>query len=295
MPEHKGLYAWAINEIDDQGQQVGHDQIPWGWNLRFTATSCVVGDSIEIKSNYPTGEATPPSEVAQRRIIRVQLRPGSPRDDGDFFRQTIFRMFGTDRVIKNFQLDISPTDDPAEQESCRAWGAPAYTYETDFRNEKSEDCLVFYLSVKPDAFARYAALVADGSVDEMILSVGLVYGFYSEWSPSISTRSVKVLTADREHKVELPPGLQTEPPRLGHVGDATLYINRNLVLGKETPDPEPAEEPSRVATAAPIPEMPAPELALTDPRILKALASLRRAAWFIVVLLALILLTVPFR
>ncbi len=130
MPEHKGLYAWAINEIDDQGQQVGRDQIPWGWNLRFTATSCVVGDSIEIKSNYPTGKATPPSEVAQRRIIRVQLRPGSPRDDGDFFRQTIFGMFGTDRVIKNFQLDISPTDDPAEQESCRAWGAPAYTYET---------------------------------------------------------------------------------------------------------------------------------------------------------------------
>ena len=32
-PEHKNLYSWAINEIDAQGQQIGDDQIPWGWTL----------------------------------------------------------------------------------------------------------------------------------------------------------------------------------------------------------------------------------------------------------------------
>ena len=44
-------------------------------------------------------------------------------------------MFGTDRAIKSFQLDIHPIADPAEQESCRAWGSVSYTTEIDFRNE----------------------------------------------------------------------------------------------------------------------------------------------------------------
>lgn len=35
-PEHKSLYKWAINEIDAQGRQIGHDQIPWEWTLHFT-------------------------------------------------------------------------------------------------------------------------------------------------------------------------------------------------------------------------------------------------------------------
>ena len=52
QPEHKNLYSWAINEIDAQGQQIGHDQIPWPWTLYFTATSCVLGDSIDIESQF---------------------------------------------------------------------------------------------------------------------------------------------------------------------------------------------------------------------------------------------------
>jgi hypothetical protein len=82
--------------------------------------------------------------------------------------------------------------------------------------------------VKPQTFARYAAKVSHGVVDEIMFSVGGVAGFYSEWSPSISTRDVKVLTSDSELKVDLPPGFQFEPPRLGDVGDAELHINRRL-------------------------------------------------------------------
>jgi hypothetical protein len=40
-PEHKSLYSWAINEIDDQGQQIGRDQIPWPWTLYFCPTGYV--------------------------------------------------------------------------------------------------------------------------------------------------------------------------------------------------------------------------------------------------------------
>jgi hypothetical protein len=189
--EHKSLYNWAINEIDAQGQQIGNDQIPWRWTLRFTATSCVLCDSIDIESQFQMEETTPaPPEIVQRQVIRVGLRPGSPRDDGNYFRETTFSMFGTDRAIKSFQLDIHPIVDPAKQGSCSAWGSVSYTAEIDFINETTDDCIVFYLFVEPETFARYAAKVAHGLVDEMILSVGSVAGFYSEWSPSISTRNV---------------------------------------------------------------------------------------------------------
>jgi hypothetical protein len=118
-PKHKNLYKWAIVEIDAKGHQIGRDQIPWQWTLNFTATSCVLGDSIEIKSKT----APSPREVEQRQVIQVKLRAGSPRDDADFLRKTTFSMFGTARSIQSFQLDIHAIADPAEHENCSAWGS----------------------------------------------------------------------------------------------------------------------------------------------------------------------------
>ncbi len=69
-------------------------------------------------------------------------------------------MFGTERAIKSFRLEIRPISDPAELESCRAWGSVSYTAEVDFRDETEDDCIVFYLFVKPETFARYAAKIA---------------------------------------------------------------------------------------------------------------------------------------
>ncbi|MDP9121336.1 MAG: hypothetical protein M3O15_08200 [Acidobacteriota bacterium] len=122
-PEYKSLYRWAINEIDAQGQRIGHDQIPWDWTLHFTGTSCVLRDSIDIKS-VPDRQTTPTlREVVQRQVIVVRLSPGRPWDGEGFLRSTTFSMFGADRTIKNFELDIYPIANPAEQESCTAWGA----------------------------------------------------------------------------------------------------------------------------------------------------------------------------
>jgi hypothetical protein len=283
-PEYKNLYSWAINEIDAQGRQTGPDQIPWKWTLRFTATACVLGDSIDIQSQFQKETTPAPPKIVQRQIIRVQLRPGYPRDDGDYFRETTFSMFGTDRTIKSFELEIHPIGDTAEQESCEAHGSVSYTTEIDFRNETIDDWIVFYLFVKPETFARYAAKITHGSVDEMMLSVGSVAGFYSEWSPSVFTRNVKVLTEGGEQKITLPPGHQVEPPRLGRVGAAELYINRRLEFRKRAPGPEALEE--MAGTEGAVPER-GPSAAV-DPRILQILGSLRRAAWFGICLLVLI-------
>jgi hypothetical protein len=286
-PEHKSLYSWAINEIDAHGRPVGDDQIPWEWTLHFTATSCVLGDSIEIKSPFQFEKTTPTSrEITQRQVIRVTLRSGSPRDDDDYFRETTFSMFGSDRTIKSFALEIHPIANPAEQENCRAWGSVSYTTEIDFRNDTTDDCIIFYMFVKPETFARYAAKAAHGLVDEIILSAGKVDGFYSEWSHSVSTRDVKVLTKGSEQKIAVPPSHQFEPPRLGDVGDAQLYINRRLEFVKRAADAEVVEEKADVGTVRAIPETQNP--AAVDPRMLQMLGSLKRAAWLVVCLLALI-------
>ncbi len=169
-PKHKNLYSWAIIEIDAQGRQIGRDQIPWTWTLYFTATSCQLNDSIEIESQFRNEEATPP-KVTERQVIRLQLTPGDPRDERGHTRQPTYSMFGTDRIIKSFHLEIHPLADPAQREACTSWGGVSYTAEIDFRNETQDDCIVFYLLVKPVTFARYAAKIANNSVNEVVLRV----------------------------------------------------------------------------------------------------------------------------
>lgn len=291
--EHASLYTWSVAEVDEHGAQVGQDQIPWPWRLYFTAVSLVLSDSIEIKKPYAE-EGEPPVEVSQRRVIRAKLRPGDPRHDGIFSRQTTYQMFGVNRVIKDFQLDIMPLADPAESESCTAWGSVSYTAETDFREETTEDCLVFYLMVKPETFDSYARRIADATADEVILSVGQVSGFYSEWSPSISTRDVKVLTSGEEHAVPAPEGVEFNPPRLGDIGEAELYVNTKrshavkpdaAADDDELPGPTIGEIPATDARPRPAP----------DPQLLKALTSLRTVGWWIAGILGLILISTWFR
>ena len=280
-PEYKNLYAWAIHEVDGRGKKIGPDQIPWPYTLNFTATSCSITESIDIKSYDPP-------EIMQRQVIRVTLRPGTTRDDENFHRQTTFSMFGTDRIIKSFQLDIHPITDPAEQESCKAWGSVSYTSEIDFTNVTEDDCVVFYLYVTPAAFTRYAAKIANGLIDEIVLSVGSVDGFYSEWSPSISTRNVKVLTRGSEQGISFPKGEQIELPRLGQVGTADLYIGRRLEFQKHAVEPEASADVADFGSDRAVPETRTP--VPLDPQILLTMTSLRRAAWFVVSLLALILI-----
>jgi hypothetical protein len=284
--EYKRLYGWAIQEIDAQGKQIGGDQIPWSWTLYFTGTSCGLADSVEIESQRQKDGAAPAAPIEQRQHISVRLRPSRPFEDGDPSRQTTFSMFGTDRVIKNFDLDIYPIVDPTKEESCSAWGSVSQTTEIDFRHVTLNDVVGFHLFVKPDTFARYAAKVAHGLVDDIFFSVGWVDGFYSEWSPSISTRNVKVLTEDSEQNITLPLDHKREPPRLGHVGKATLHINRRLEFSNRVPKPEAVGEMPDFATERTVPDKQAP--AAVDPRMLQMLGSLKQAAWLVVCLLAVI-------
>ncbi|RFB87192.1 hypothetical protein B5K08_22345 [Rhizobium leguminosarum bv. trifolii] len=290
-PKYASLYSWAINEIDDYDKVVGGDQIPWGWNLYFTGVGIVLGDQISVtEASKFEGRIEQKAEISHQRTIRVKLRPGAPRGDGKQVRQSNFRMFGTDRVITDIQLDILPLKSESDIESCRAWGSVSYTSETDFGDETQEDCLNFNLMVKPSTFELYANRITSGSADQIIFSVGMVTGFYSDWSPSISTSDVKVLTTDREHDVELAAGRSI--PRLGTVGEARLYINAERVPQIHRPQNVRDAGMEHEKPTMPIVAAVGVERQATgaDPQTLKLLGSLKSSARWIIGLLAALLI-----
>lgn len=293
-PEHRSLYTWAINELDEHGKVVGRDQIPWVWHLYFTATELILGDQINVKeAGEIEGRLPQEAEISHRRTIRAKLRPGNPRRDDDW-RETTYRMFGADRVITSFQVDVLQLESEDETESCQAWGSVSYTADNDFTEKTTEDCVIFYLMVKPSTFERYAQRIALGTADEVILCVGMVSGFYSDWSPAISTRDIKVLTRGSKQDVELPAGSSFEMPRLGQVGEAQLFINAIRVQAKKqsTTETESLEEEKQTMALV------RPELATAlpggaDPQTTNLLASLKTSArWIIGLLIVLIVATI---
>ncbi len=236
-PKYKTLYEWALQEIDDGGESVGSDQIPWNWSLYFTATEVVLSDEVSIRGDREYGELLP-RELGHRRAIRTTLRTDRPVDHDNFLgKTTTYRMFGTDRIISDFQLEIVPLEAEDETESCRAGGFVSFTAEVDFTTTTSDDCVFFIMMVKPSTFDSCVQRIVSGTADKIILRVVNVEGFYSEWSPSISTSNVKVLTREREHKVEEADGASFKIPRLGNVGEVNLTISsrkrREAVQNKE--------------------------------------------------------------
>lgn len=280
-PQYKNLYSWAINEVLEDGQTTGRDQIPWVWTLYFTATECALNDSLSIEPDYTVHSDSYPPKASERQSIRMRLHPGIVRDDGDYWRQTRFSMFGTDRIIKDLFLHIYEITNPDEQEYCKAWGCVSYTSEVDFRDETQDDTLLFNLFVKPQTFARYAEIIRAGSIDKIIFNAGRVSGFYSDWSPSISTHSVKVLTSDKEQRIENTAEQEIDPPRLGDVGQCALHINRLIAFKKQEVEEAAASDQAAENRRLPV-EREAPATVIgADPQIRQLLQSLKTAALWV--------------
>ena len=286
----KSSYPWAINELDPKGK-TGPDMIPWPWTQYFTATSAVVSDEVRIAQELADEEN--PSHghgCTHGQVIRVQLVSGDGRRPSE--RKVVYSMFGTDREIKTFQLDIRPVPDADTKPYCRSWGAVSYTAEgADFLDETHDDCLVFTLCTGPAEYAHLSARVSAGEVNELVFSIGTARGFYAQWTMGTSTRAVKVLTRDKdEQDLELPAGSSIDPPRLGDVGTAELYVNRRLELVTATAGVDENDPPagSKIPTNQLFSGRSKSVVSAED-RGLKLIGSLSNAAWLIVFLQALIL------
>mgnify|MGYP003377652578 CR=1 FL=1 len=193
-------------------------------------------------------------------------------------------MFGTDRVIKKFSVTIRKLQSEEAAETCTAWGEVSNTYEIDFRSRSDDDSIWFSIFMHPENYNALCYFAKHGGKqDEVFLSVKGVSGFYSEWSPEVSTSSIKVLTSGEEQKIIRPEG-HNEPPRLGKVSKFTLYFSRRTALDppiKDDDEKDASDLPSSPANAN-------VDLELIS-KLQTTLEKLRIPLWLIVVLLALML------
>ena len=276
--EFKNLYRWSLQEFTADGAG-GAKQIPWVWTLSFAATEMRHVHNIEGGVDRNDNPRTQSDSESITFVLRPDgwSNPYPPR----------FSMFGTDRVIKSFSLRVQCLDE-GKPELCTVWGSPSYTAEIDFRNDTEEDVLAFQLWLSPRNFETLRRAAQHGNGEYVVgLSVSGVSGFYSEWSPSISTDRVKVLAAGTEQSVAVPAGVG-DLPRLGNIADFKLYVTRRSPLSswratQVTEEPDAVGEQA-IADAVPLPvhnERDDATVLAELTRLQKSIATLRLPMWLL--------------
>lgn len=292
--KYKNLYSWSLQEVSENGEQIGLDQVPWQWSLYFSASELRYTKEVSIQRESAPEDILRNSEgVSSAESISAVLHSGRPSADGIFEREAFYSMFGTNRQIKDFSLVIRPLEEVDSRDACAVWGCISYTSEIDFRTETEDDILQIYVGVSSERFNELRELVNHVRPDVFVIRLGRVAGFYSEWSPSVSTNRIKVLTGGSEHKVEVPDGCEVDPPRLGEVGEFALTAtSRNSLKLKRDSDEsgEVDELAARNEEGFHEPEQGHDALTERLVRNQKALDRLKWPIWLIVVLLLLLVL-----
>jgi hypothetical protein len=287
-PEHKNLYRWFLREIGEETPKYQRDQIPWEWTQYFTLAEIQVQSSFQLGERYASDEEKAAPAVKERDVILAKLLPYDVRDRR-MQSSTRYSMFGANRPITEFELSIYEVEE-GTSETCSAWGSLSYTTDIDFCDVTSDDSITFYFKVTKDRFARLLSMIAAKSITGGTLRVSDVEGFYSDWSPGISTDDIKVLTRDeKDHPVEIPEGCSITPPRLGKIGEFELYLHSELKFSQlqESDFNDELDDDGSSHPAISLSDMPVAR-PVVDAKMLGVLKSLRIAAWIITGLLFLI-------
>lgn len=275
QPQHPNLYKWSLSEVGEPPCRLRSDQIPWDWSLYFMLSDIELHAEVDLDPySVPDSEK---ARVVSRDSIRANLRPGRRGTDD----RITYSMFGTERRIEDFTLTVRPTPEDVE-EHCRAWGLVSYTTEHDFRDVTMDDCVGFELYLSPERFAHMADRMASRAVGGGVLRVQDVSGFYSDWSPSISTSHVKVLTDEAAHPLEIPEGCEIVPPRMQTVAEFDLSL-WSVAIRPTTKAADAVDEDDDDPRDHRGQDVSKPAL-----NLLPVLKSLRLAAWLIVGLLVLL-------
>jgi len=217
-PKHQSLYGWCINEIDEDGKSQG-DEVTWPWSFSFMSASLRLQRGIEVKCEERDAKGI---KTSNSRSITADLFSGICIDGENLKDKVNFKMFGTNRNIEKFDLCIYPVDS-MEEEDCSIYASPSYDYEVDFKHGTTDDAVVINLNINKEKFDEFAKAIELKSVDFIGVRVSGISGFYSQWSPSITTGYIKVLT--EYHQVEGSDTSQVKILRTGHVSDFIISMH----------------------------------------------------------------------
>jgi hypothetical protein len=99
-------------------------------------------------------------------------------------------------VINEFSVSIRESK-TVEDEYCLLTAIPSYETEgINFESVIEKDFLGIDFSLGVEKFNELVRLIENKSIDSLEFSMSSVAGFYAEWTPTISTRSAKILTVD---------------------------------------------------------------------------------------------------
>lgn len=225
--EYQSLYKWCLKEKKENGDQAGRDLIPFRWSTTFHSTSFGVQRSIasELSFRLDEEEEIEPLKFSKEDVIFAKLACGYY--DDDCWRGPSIAMVGSDREILDISLRIQRIDN-VQNEICRVWGSPAFESEIDYRSERMEDSVQITYYLEHEKFNSLFDLVSKNQVDRLTVRLSDVEGFYSDWSPSISTGFIKVLTRAEDHGLQVDEEWKKRIPTLGKVGQASLTVARTF-------------------------------------------------------------------
>jgi hypothetical protein len=249
------LYKWYLQEYDSNGDKVGLEFITQQiGTIRLHIEKLTYIDSFK-RSGYDVKS----SEFSESEHIYGKLTPNDPYVPS--WRQNTFSMFGTDREIKHFGIEIYRTDDgqlgdtrsrlagkkgliDSKKEGCNLLGfiGSKEDGDLDIEPHEAEDSLYISVYLNEERFNKIVQHIKDG-IRVRHISIEHTDGFYNAWTPSIHLEDIKVLSGNTTFEKDEPYIQQVEttkkcditPPRVGKVYgfDMVFEIESNILVNDD--------------------------------------------------------------
>ena len=233
--EHESLYTWSINELsdDDKVQQnpfLDRDYVPFNWSSYFLTKKLTYQSTFKLERPIDDSDDLDEFNKEETEVISGEMFPDNRRSF------TNYSLFGTNRTIELFDLLIYGVDEG--KETCNCWGSPSYTTEVDFRDITVNDTCQVVVYISHNKFKELKDGITNKSISSLQVILGGVKGFYSPWTPGISSSVIKILTTHQP--VEIPKDFSLEVPKLGMIDEIQLTPNttQELVILEEDEDYE---------------------------------------------------------
>ena len=219
--EFKSLFEWYIAEIDNDGNDLGFGEklVPFEWGSYFKFKNLSLLTELNLDRRDPIFDKTDQknlSEITKTESISGQIFPNNNSNE------VKYSMLGTDREIEKFSIFIKRSN----KQTCYLSGSPGYKAEFDFKDIYQPDYVQVNIGMPDDKFNEIAEGIKNKSFTSFYLSLTDIKGFYSDWSPEISTPFIKVLT--RAHELEAPKDMNIKIDHLGDVGEFNLTMESTI-------------------------------------------------------------------
>jgi hypothetical protein len=232
--KYSGLYEWCLRELNEAGEQVGPDLVPYRWGLELYATTFEASAICHSGSQFHRETVGAEEVLAYKstQVISARLS-NSSYDSGKKFPLPSIYMLGSSREVKDIQLFVQSAE-IAGRESCYVQGFPAYKPDP-YSTRETEDSIQVTMTLERAKFQDLFERVMRGDVREIIVNLNEVQGLYSECDPGTDfdialRRYIKVLSqSPSDHGLILGNKWKDIVKTTGNVGRASIACRRRMV------------------------------------------------------------------